>query len=78
MPVHQLQPADRDVALTLVSGITGIHPREIDAWAVLADNRECGTHLTTNACCAYHAIEWAMAVWEAERQRLIPCAVNDH
>lgn len=78
MPVHQLQPADPDVARTLVSGVTGIHPRKINVWAVLAENSECGAHLTTNLCCAYHALEWAVEVWEAERQRLIPCAVNDH
>lgn len=74
MPHHSLQEADPDVAQVLVSGISGIHPRQIRSYALFTVNGECGIHLTTDACCAYHAIEQVMAAWEPELSALVPCS----
>lgn len=78
MRKHRRKPADEDVALTLVSGLTGIHPGNIRGYVLIADNRECGIHLTTTVCCAYHALAWLVREGEAELPTLVPCSDDGH
>jgi hypothetical protein len=75
---HQQQQADPDVARVLVSGISGIHPDKITGYALFTDNSDCGLHLTTNACCAHHAVEQVIAVWFPELDTLTPCSGDGH
>lgn len=74
MPRHSQQQADPDVARVLVSGISGIHPANIEGYVLFSVNRECGVHLTTDACCVYHAFEQVMAAWDLELSALVPCS----
>ena len=74
MSRHSQQQADSDVALVLASGISGIHPANIEGYVLFTVNRECGVHLTTDACCVYHAVEQVVEAWKSEQSALVPCA----
>lgn len=71
---HRKHQADPDVARTLVAGISGIHPDDIGQYALFTANAECGVHLTTNGCCAYHVVGGLLAVWSPEIAALTPCS----
>ena len=62
------------MASVLIAGLTGIHPHEIRGFTLITANGECGLHLTTSACCAYHAVEQILAVWSPEQSALVPCS----
>lgn len=75
---HQTQPVDGDVAAVLVSWISGIHPDKIQDYALFTQNSDCGLHLTTSACCAFHAVEQVLKVWLPEQAALQPCSGDGH
>lgn len=75
---HQQQQADPDVTAVLVSGISGIHPDKIQGYVLFTQNSDCGLHLTTNACCAFHAVQQVLQVWLPEQATLPPCSGDGH
>lgn len=71
---HHKKQADPDVARTLVAGLSGIHPASMGLFVLFAANTECGVHLTTNGCCAYHAAGQVLAECAPELSALTPCS----
>ena len=75
---HQQQQAEGDVAIFLVAGISGIDPCNIQGYALFVANDDCGLHLTTNACCAFHAVQQVLDTWLPEQDTLTPCSGDGH
>lgn len=74
VPRHNKRQVDSDVALTLVSGISGIPPRIIREYMLFTDNDECGTHITHSVCCTFHALAWAAEIARDELGTMTPCS----
>lgn len=71
---HRQKQADPEVALALVAGLAGIDPASIGEYALFTVNTECGVHLTTNTCCAYHAVGLVLAAYSPGVSALVPCS----
>lgn len=62
------------MAITLVSSLSGLPPREIHGYLLLAYTRDSRAAVSSNACCVYHALADAQGVCDHELELLAPCS----
>ncbi len=65
---------EAEVDMTLVAGVTGMHPSVMDGYIVLAMLKDGSCAMATNACCVHHAAHEMAGLAVGRLKTCPPCS----